>query len=65
MDLQEKVREVLPEEAAKDLWESIYEAFCNEGQEGIKRVIDQQKSKIEQDFKQIEAEIRREIGGKK
>jgi hypothetical protein len=63
MDIKENVGKYLEEDETKRLWESIYERFKEEGTDGIKKVLEEEVKKLQEEFESIKRNIEKQIGG--
>jgi hypothetical protein len=63
MEIKENVEKYLEEDETKRLWESIYEGFKEEGTDGIKKVLEEEVKKLQEEFESIKRNIEKQIGG--
>jgi hypothetical protein len=63
MEIKENVEKYLEEDETKRLWESIYERFKEEGTDGIKKVLEEEVKKLQEEFESIKRNIEKQIGG--
>jgi hypothetical protein len=63
MEIKENVEKYLEEDETKMLWESIYERFKEEGTDGIKKVLEEEMKKLQEEFESIKRNIEKQIRG--
>jgi len=63
MGTKENVEKYLEDDDTKKLFGKIYEKFKEKGIDGIKECLEEEKKKIEEEFENIEKNIKKQIGG--
>jgi len=63
METKEKILANLKDEHEKKLFEEIYNAFLQDGGEGIKRVVNKEIEQIKKDFEKIKKQLENQMGG--
>jgi hypothetical protein len=62
MEVKENVKKFIKEDEAKKLWENIYKGFKEEGMDGIKKVLEEEAKRIQDEFEKIKENIEKHIG---
>lgn len=62
MELKEKIEALLEDEETKELWRGIYEAFTQDGKDGIETFLKSKVDDIKNRFNDNKQKVEKQIG---